>query len=131
MQFMSSYCISQALKMIPWQQVFRTGTSTVRMTIDMKKCITNQHRCEHMNVIACIKCYNERNWFGVFRGQGAFQPTKPTPGINQLCFLPAFDDILHFGLLWQMLPELRRYIQHISLSPDTINNDDVSRIFSL
>lgn len=26
----------------------------------------------------------------------------------------------------QMLPELRRYIQHISLSPDSINNDDVS-----
>lgn len=25
----------------------------------------------------------------------------------------------------QMLPELRRYIQHISLSPDSINNDDV------
>lgn len=24
-----------------------------------------------------------------------------------------------------MLPELRRYIQHISLSPDSINNDDV------
>lgn len=29
-----------------------------------------------------------------------------------------------------MLPELRRYIQHISLSPDSINNDDV-RICSL
>lgn len=29
-----------------------------------------------------------------------------------------------------MLPELRRYIQHISLSPDSINNDDVgSRLF--
>uniref|UniRef100_A0A8C6LRG1 BAI1 associated protein 3 n=1 Tax=Nothobranchius furzeri TaxID=105023 RepID=A0A8C6LRG1_NOTFU len=26
-----------------------------------------------------------------------------------------------------MLPELRRYIQHISLSPDSINNDEVSR----
>lgn len=25
----------------------------------------------------------------------------------------------------QMQPELRRYIQHISLSPDSINNDDV------
>lgn len=24
-----------------------------------------------------------------------------------------------------MLPELRRYIQHISLSPDSINNDEV------
>lgn len=24
-----------------------------------------------------------------------------------------------------MLPELRRYTQHISLSPDSINNDDV------
>lgn len=35
----------------------------------------------------------------------------------------------------QMLPELRRYIQHISLSPDSINNDDVCsngcRVFSV
>lgn len=28
-----------------------------------------------------------------------------------------------------MLPELRRYIQHISLSPDSINNDDVGLFF--
>lgn len=28
----------------------------------------------------------------------------------------------------QMMPELRRYIQHISLSPDSINNDDVSTL---
>lgn len=77
------------------------------------------------SVIACIKSYNEA------RGWGEFQPTKPTLGVThgvEICYLSALD-ILHFGLLWQMLPELRRYIQHISLSPDTINNDDVSRIF--
>lgn len=28
-----------------------------------------------------------------------------------------------------MQPELRRYIQHISLSPDSINNDDVGAIY--
>lgn len=33
--------------------------------------------------------------------------------------------LIHFVAV-QMLPELRRYIQHISLSPDSINNDDVS-----
>lgn len=29
----------------------------------------------------------------------------------------------------QMQPELRRYIQHISLSPDSINNDDVGSFY--
>lgn len=32
---------------------------------------------------------------------------------------------LFFFCFLQMQPELRRYIQHISLSPDSINNDDV------
>lgn len=30
-----------------------------------------------------------------------------------------------------MQPELRRYIQHVSLSPDSINNDDVGALFFL
>lgn len=42
-------------------------------------------------------------------------------------FASSFNQSDFFLLLFssQMQPELRRYIQHISLSPDSINNDDV------